>query len=244
MMDGGHWSKNNEQMVIEMRDQIIMRALARGYNVIVDDTNLHDKHVTHIQEMVQVIKDVEIEVKNFTDVSVDECIKRDLKRQRSVGEKVIRDIHKQFLYKPNLIEQDPSLPEAIIVDVDGTLAEMNGRSPYDWSKVGEDKPNLTVSEIVGLLRDDGEKNVIICTGRDGSCKEATMYWLSRWGIQWDDFYIRPEGNIEKDSVIKRRFLEDIVKKYYVTAVFDDRDQVVEMWRDAGLQCFQVAEGDF
>jgi len=27
-------------------------------------------------------------------------------------------------------------------------------------------------------------------------------------------------------------------------VFDDRDKVVKMWRNQGLRCCQVAEGDF
>ena len=30
----------------------------------------------------------------------------------------------------------------------------------------------------------------------------------------------------------------------VLGVFEDRDRVVKMWRDLGITCFQVAEGDF
>jgi hypothetical protein len=35
--------------------------------------------------------------------------------------------------------------KAIIVDVDGTLADMRGvRSPFEWDKVLQDKPHLDV----------------------------------------------------------------------------------------------------
>ena len=39
-------------------------------------------------------------------------------------------------------------------------------------------------------------------------------------------------------------LDSVVNKDDVFAVFDDRQQVVDMWRDNGLQVFQVADGDF
>lgn len=57
--------------------------------------------------------------------------------------------------------------------------------------------------------------------------------------------MRPEGNNEKDSIIKRRMFDEYIRgKYYVDFVLDDRNQVVEMWRNMGLTCLQVAEGDF
>ena len=57
--------------------------------------------------------------------------------------------------------------------------------------------------------------------------------------------MRPEGNNEKDSIIKKRIYEDHIKgKFNVEFVLDDRNQVVEMWRELGLTCLQVAEGDF
>lgn len=241
MLDNGRWSKSNEKFVLQMRDAIIRVSLEFGQHVIVDDTNLHPKHEEHIKQLVKGV--AEVEIQDFTDVSVEECIERDLKRDKSVGEKVIRSMYKQLLHKPNPIEQDDSLPPAVIFDIDGTLAKMVNRGPFEWDKVGDDELVKPVQETLDGLQMYGN-NIIICTGRDGSCEEDTKDWLARHMINWDGFFIRPEGNTEKDAVIKRRFLEDIVKSYYVTAVFDDRDSVVEMWRDAGLQCFQVNYGDF
>ena len=40
------------------------------------------------------------------------------------------------------------------------------------------------------------------------------------------------------------WLDTLIDKNDVFAVFDDRIQVVDMWRQNGLTCFQVADGDF
>ena len=49
---------------------------------------------------------------------------------------------------------------------------------------------------------------------------------------------------QRDSLVKRGLLEEIGQLYAVRGVLDDRNQVVEMWRAAGLTCLQVADGDF
>lgn len=52
MMDGSHWSKDNEKFVLDVRDFIIVRALLDGHSVIVDDTNLASKHHDRIKQIV------------------------------------------------------------------------------------------------------------------------------------------------------------------------------------------------
>jgi hypothetical protein len=143
--------------------------------------------------------------------------------------------------------------KAIIVDVDGTLADMRGvRGPFEWDKVGKDKPH---TDIINLVKDlqslkEGENPkyaIIIVTGRDGECKQATIDWLFDVAKleYWDDFYIRPAGSFEKDSIIKSRiYMDHIRPEFDVEFVIDDRDQVVDMWRSLGLRVLQVAEGKF
>ena len=48
----------------------------------------------------------------------------------------------------------------------------------------------------------------------------------------------------KDSDLKQMWLDTLVDKDDVFAVFDDRNQVVDMWRSNGLTTFQVADGNF
>lgn len=140
------------------------------------------------------------------------------------------------------------MKKAIIVDIDGTLAKMNGRGPFEWHRVGEDKLNKPVRDVVQAMNwgYPGDIEIIIFSGRDGSCKEETVKWLANNDIDYDQLHMRPAGNFEKDNIIKRRlFDEHIAGKYDILFVLDDRNQVVDMWRkDLGLTCFQVDYGDF
>jgi uncharacterized HAD superfamily protein len=134
--------------------------------------------------------------------------------------------------------------KAIIVDIDGTLAKMNGRGPFEWHRVGEDKVNEPVKTVVNAM--SKLFKVIIFSGRDGVCRTETINWLYANSIKYDKIFMREAGNYEKDSIIKRRLFDTFVKdEYDVQFVLDDRNQVVDMWRkDLGLTCFQVDYGDF
>lgn len=136
------------------------------------------------------------------------------------------------------------IPKAIIVDIDGTLAKMNGRSPFDWHRVGEDKVNEPVKAIVMAMKK--LYTVIIFSGRDGVCRTETINWLNDNRIHYDKLFMREEGNNEKDAIIKRRLYDTYIKdKFDIEFVLDDRNQVVDMWRkDLGLTCLQVDYGDF
>lgn len=239
MLDNSGHSKDMEKFVLEVRDSIILLALKNGKHVIVDDTNLAPKHEAHIRELVKGL--AEVEIKDFTHVPIDVCIQRDLERQKSVGEKVIRSMYNQFLVKKELYMEDFDLPKAIIVDVDGTLAHMDMRGPYDWDKVWSDVLDPDVANIVSAYKG----RVIVMSGRDSVCRQMTKEWLEKHEIPYDLLLMRPEGNQEKDAIIKRRLFDEHIRgKFHVEYVLDDRNQVVEMWRNMGLKCFQVAEGDF
>lgn len=242
MFDNSNWSRDNENFILKIRDEFILSALDNGKHVIVDDTNLALKHETRIRQLVK--GKAKVEVVEFLDISVEECIKRDLKRVSSVGEKVIRGMYEQFL-KPKIepYKGNNNNPSAYIFDIDGTLALMKNRTPYEWEKVGQDQLNVVVQQVLVALQNQGNQ-IIIFTGRDGVCEPETKEWLKANHITYNHFDIRPTGNTEKDSIVKKRMFDEIKDKYNILGVFDDRNQVVEMWRDLGLTCFQVANGDF
>lgn len=246
MLDDSKWSKHNEKFILKIRDNIVRNALKDGFNVIVDDTNLHPKH---IEQMKEIAKEFGAGVKindSFLKVDLKECIKRDLKRPNSVGEEVIKKMHKMAfpeLYEVKPCKQDNKLPKAVIFDVDGTLAKMVSRNPFDWSLAHTDEPQQDIIDVLNMYKSNGYK-IIICTGRDGVCELQTISWLKANQIKFDDFYIRPQGDMRKDAEIKAEMFNDIIKKYYIECVFDDRNQVVEMWRSLGVRCFQVDYGDF
>ena len=253
MLDAGKYSKGNEAFVLKVRDSIIMQALLEGKHVVVDDTNFEDKHLEAVRQIATAFAFSNSGIKpvieeRFIDTPLDECIARDNARPNGVGEKVIRTMYNKYL-RPSPKEwertqQDPSLPQAIIVDIDGTIARMAGRSPFEWSRVGEDIPNDDVIDIVRQLSD--ENRIIIMSGRDESCRLQTEEWLdSNLQLPYDMLLMRPAGNMEKDTVIKERLYNDHVKgSYFISCVIDDRSSVVGMWRGLGLRCLQVADGDF
>jgi hypothetical protein len=57
--------------------------------------------------------------------------------------------------------------------------------------------------------------------------------------------MRAESDFRKDSIVKKELFDNHIKnKYFIEYVLDDRNQVVDMWRDMGLKCLQVQEGNF
>lgn len=245
MLSNGKWSKVNEQIVLKIRDQATIAALNKGYSVIIDDTNLHDKHYKRMLEIAEEYSNCVVEIKEFTDVSLDECIKRDLKREDSVGEKVIRDMYNMFLApKIEILEHDPNKETIVIVDIDGTLAHINNRSPYDWMSVGSDTPDNAIIKLVNIL--SPFYKIIVFSGRDSICRDITKEWLKNNNLVYDKLYMRDTGDTRKDTIIKKEMYDKYIKdQYNVEFILDDRNQVVNMWRnELGLKCLQVAEGNF
>lgn len=240
MLDAGKWSKANEKFMLEARDALILLALRSGYYVIVDALHLHPRHESHIRELVKGLAVVEI--KNFTDVPLETCIKQDLQRTKSVGESVIRSWHRDYLQpKPVIPAYDPSLPDAIICDLDGTLALLNGRNSYDASTCEQDLLN---EPIAGIIENDFSE-VILVSGRSEVHRTQTENWLRKEGIRYHALFMRQANDNRKDAIIKREIYDQhIADKYNVKYVLDDRKSVVEVWRSLGLLTLQVAEGDF
>lgn len=260
MLDAGEWSNKNEDHILKVRDKLIIHYMSNGYNVIVDDTNLAEKHEKALQELAQGFNAM-FEVKDFTDVPLRTCLDRDSARPNSVGAKVIKGMHRQFLkgkYKPYVAPPyNPDLPDCIIVDIDGTLAHMNGRNPYDYGQVHTDVVDENVANIVrryaqrDIMEATPDTYIIIVSGRDDTCKDETLKWLADNNIPFDEFYMRDhtlvdeDGNKLDDTIIKKNIYEEMIKpRFNVRFVLDDRDRVVEMWRGEGLKVLQVAEGDF
>ena len=240
------FSKRNEKLVASIRDQVIVEAILNDRDVIVADTNLAPKTQNALIDLAASLcekANVELVFESFLDVPVHVCVERDLKREHSVGRDVIMKMWRQHVAKP-VERNDEGLPKAIIVDIDGTLAIRNGRSPYDMSRVGEDSLNEVVAETIERFSDDHV--VIVMSGRDVSCRDETIDWLYRHGVPFDALYMRDVGDSRRDSVVKGELFSAYVDGVYdVRLVFDDRDQVVtETWRTLGLTCFQVAEGNF
>ena len=243
MLNNSKWSKRNERRVIQLRDKIVFDALAANESVVVDDTNFAP---IHEQELSRIARELgaDFEVR-FFDTPLEVCIKRDAKRANGVGKDVIMQMYNQYLKPaPVAYMYETGSPKAVMVDVDGTLAHMKDRSPFDWHKVGDDAVDYCVSEVVRVLS-KADYKIIIMSGRDSVCRQETENWLRENDIPYDYIYMRKEGDNRKDSIVKLELFDEHIRgKFNISFVLDDRNQVVDMWRSIGLKTFQVAEGDF
>lgn len=239
-----------EQNVSAVEKAIAKVALEKGKDVVVDAMNLRAKWVKLWFALGH-----EVQFHDF-EVSLEDAIARNGLRGSAIPDEVIANLFHKLtkngkLYEPPTEVSEPveayvadwTLPEAWIVDIDGTLAHMNGRSPYDYSRVGEDLVDPHVTALVNQLGD--HQQIIVMSGREDSCRTETVEWLRDNNIRYDELHMRQAGDTRKDSTIKAELFNAHVRpKFNVRGVFDDRNQVVRMWRDMGLKTYQVAEGAF
>ena len=160
----------------------------------------------------------------------------------------LHNFYERYLKEPPaVIEYDDNKEEAIIVDIDGTLAHIaDGRSPYDASRAMNDSLDDAVSVITAMMYNHGYK-VIILTGRHEEHREITEQWLAENGVEYDELYTRMEYDVDEkgkrldDAIVKERlFRTHVEPRFNVKFVLDDRNSVVQKWRSLGLKCFQVA----
>ncbi len=242
MLDDGVWSKKREWFIIKVRNQLISSALSDGCDVIVDDTNLHPKHLETIEDIAKCYG-ARVELVDFTSVPVDECIKRDQKRARYVGEKVISDMYYRYLSVVEPIKDVDGLLPAWIFDIDGTLA-LHGdkRSVYDTEKCEGDLVNESVRTVLNNIKQP--RNIFLLSGREDKFRDKTERWLKNNEIEYTGLYMRPTGDSRKDHVVKQELFENHIKgRYNVVAVVDDRLRVCRMWHRLGLPLLRVGDPD-
>jgi len=93
-----------EQVVTEGVLEMTTLLLSLDYSVILDETNLNQgrlskliNEITKDLEVVNPTSEFTVEHIDFTDVPLEECIKRDEERERTVGRHVIKGMHKKYL---------------------------------------------------------------------------------------------------------------------------------------------------
>lgn len=242
----GLWSRENEKEVLQIRDFIIERALKLGRTVISADTNLAPKHEVNLRKLA-VSLGTDFEVVSFTHIPLEECIKRDLQRPNSVGERVIRKQYYDFVSpvgKEGYRFNDRGKLRALIVDVDGTLAFATNRSYYGGGeKILDDELNVALQILLRAGAVAG-LNIIIVSGREDKEREWTIKWLQQYNVPFDQLLMRETGDSRPDEIIKSEIYDKYIEpEYDVLAVFDDRKRVKNMWVEKGLYVFDCNQFD-
>ncbi|MEU5220468.1 AAA family ATPase [Streptomyces sp. NPDC020807] len=254
-------SYEHERTVLAIQDAAVRGAVDDGFDVVIDNTHL-TPHIPKRLKAALVGREVTFVVHDFTDVSADECVRRDAARERPVGEEIIRilaDKHAKATrggwrltaewlggqeagtpYVP-----DPALPSAVLCDIDGTLALRGDRGPYDFTRCGLDLLNIPVRDALRAFRHAESDRIVLLSGRSEDHRELTEAWLARYEVPYDELWMRASGDGRGDDLVKAELFDAHVRhRYAVRVSLDDRDRVVALWRRMGLPTWQVNYGNF
>lgn len=144
--------------------------------------------------------------------------------------------------------------KAVIVDLDGTLCDVEHRvhhvksKPKNWDAfnqaLDQDQPYFWCIELIAAMKSYGYK-IYFVTGRGENYRKMTVDWLIQYNVFYDELHMRKNQDFREDSEVKEEiYINEIEKIAQVLFVVDDRKSVVERWRKLGLTCLQCAEGDF
>ena len=142
-----------------------------------------------------------------------------------------------------------------LFDIDGTLALIDHRRPFvtgerpNWNKfnkiMGDDTPNHPVVSLYKTLWESNKYQLILVSGRGEEYRKITETWLTWNSIPFEKLLMRPRNDFRSDVEIKQEILNQLRGEgQEISFVVDDRNSVVDMWRQNGITCLQCAEGNF
>lgn len=135
----------------------------------------------------------------------------------------------------------------IIVDIDGTIADCRHRryfvidGKHDWKSFFEsmivDPP---IQPVIDLVNELSIKNtILLATGRSEEYMRHTVDWLYQHKVQYARLYMRRERDCRPDQIVKKEILDQMIKEGYKPKIaLDDRQTVVDMWRENNIICLQ------
>lgn len=149
-------------------------------------------------------------------------------------------------------------PNIVIVDLDGTLCNSAHREHLaragEWeafhSLLMEDLPWPDVQKLIEVINGDPDMyNVIGLTGRNERYRTMTMSWLAKNSVELDELLMRPDNDYRSDAELKPQLLDEWLDKRRFTHadvwfILEDRDVMVETWRNLGHSCLQPRPGGY
>ena len=225
-MFGPYWIPSREDVVTKAKKDIVMYAMSKGYDIVVDNMNLNPREVKFWEDIVKEHNvegeyKYEIEFKDFF-ISVEECIRRDAMRPNPIGEKVIRETWKRYKHfiQTTLVEKYvdnimryTGKPKCIVIDMDSTMCFNTTKRPWFGEGAAEgmvnDVPNGCVCDVILELQKSYP--IVLATGRDTSQEEVTRKWLSQHRIDPVKYYFRTEGDYRKGTEIKKEQIDTTAK---------------------------------
>jgi hypothetical protein len=141
----------------------------------------------------------------------------------------------------------------VAFDLDGTLCNIEHRLHYIQDKPSnwpaffracvEDKPVYQIIRVAEAMWNAGH-TIEIWSGRSDVVRRETETCLESWGVKYHTLRMRKDGDYRADNIVKGEWFDSLKDHERPVLAFDDRRQVVDLWRSKGVLCAQVAPGDF
>lgn len=249
-----------ENAVTKIENESIRAAIEAGYNVISDNTNVQLKFIKEFIDEFKTLANISFYI---METPIQVCIERNAEREEGrvpdadmdkmiarfdtlMTDSETTEYIRPWKRQPRIITRkfENHKKPCYIFDIDGTLAHMNGkRGPFDWKHVGVDDIDEYVLAVLRLLE---EKYIILVSGRSEEARAETVKWLDRHHVPYDNLYMRAQDDYRGDEIVKYEIYKTHIEpEYSVLGVFDDRNKVVDMWRNKlGLKVFQCEPGRF
>lgn len=247
MLHFGDWSGKKEAITKTVQTAVAKSLLDQGKVPIIDDTNIQP---SRIAEWKRFAKEFNAEIEWVRmETPLEECIKRDMHREKPVGRSVIVAMAMQAGIYP-----EPK-KGIVICDLDGTLCNIEHRlhfvkqEPKDWEAffagIPNDGVNVPVLDTVMDYEGKGYE-IFFVSGRPDDHREATEGWLDRTFKGYEPhkaLLMRRKGDRRPDTEVKAEIFETYFAKYPVQLVIDDRPSVIRMWKEKGLHVMEVGSGE-
>lgn len=245
MLHFDKWSGHNEGVTMDVQYTSAKALLAKGENVIIDDTNLGEKHLNRWQSLAASTDSKFEVVKCNPPVNV--CLYRDRRRKDRVGDHVIMNMAMQYgYYKPE--------KGYVIVDLDGTLANIEHRLHFvkdkekkDWegffNHIPHDKLREDVAQQVMDFHHEGY-SIVLMSGRPEWTRHMTMAWIHNFapGMPFINLIMRQDWDKRPDTDTKKDMLKYYPDRSLIHKIIDDRPSVIRMWKEEGLDVIDVGKG--
>jgi HK97 family phage prohead protease len=115
-------------------------------------------------------------------------------------------------------------PQAVIVDIDGTL--INGGS--------------RVEKVYNFLDDMEDTEIFIVTGRNSDDRESTIAQLDELSIDYDRLFMNP-GSTADTADFKKATAESLLKEFNIILAIDNNETMRKVYRDLGITALDVPD---
>lgn len=145
-----------------------------------------------------------------------------------------------------------TLKDAVIFDLDGTLADIThrlhfvrGQKRKDWGSffraIPQDTLRQDVYDLYNMYVQD--YTILLVSGRPETYRTITWDWLTLHNIS-HPLYMREKGDFRPDTIVKAEIYDQLIAPYYrIHIVVDDRPSVLRMWKEKGLSVIDVGKGE-